>query len=121
MIDEAVSNPEPGSVVSPISAATADRPSVNGIPIPNLNAMARNTGISVTYLSRIFNGHRRPSMRMSNKIATHMGISLDDLYGMLSAIPQRPVQRSKRAIVVAAAAAATVRFKSKSKSKLKKR
>lgn len=41
--------------------------------------IARNTGIHVTFICKIFNGTRRPSLRTASKLAAYLGISIEEL------------------------------------------
>lgn len=44
-----------------------------------LGGIARGTGLHVTHLSKIFNGHRKPSLKAASKIAAYLGITLEKL------------------------------------------
>lgn len=48
-----------------------------------LGEISRMTGISMAHLSRIVNGKRTPSLRCANKIASYLGVSMDDLHADL--------------------------------------
>lgn len=50
---------------------------------PNLSALSRATGISLPHLSKIYSGQRTPSLPAANKMATVLGISIDELYARL--------------------------------------
>lgn len=58
----------------------------SGDPI-NLSEISRGTGISVTTLSRIFKGTRKPSLDKAKRIASHLQITLDDFITYLPAAP----------------------------------
>lgn len=45
--------------------------------------VARNTGIHVTHINRIFNGKRRPSLQTASKISTYLGCTLEELQAAL--------------------------------------
>jgi transcriptional regulator with XRE-family HTH domain len=44
-----------------------------------LTAIAQETGISLSHLSRIFSGKRQPSWENAQAIAASLGISTDEL------------------------------------------
>src|SRR5690349_6272730 len=46
--------------------------------------MARETGINVNYLSRIFNAKRTPSFKMAVRMATYLGVDLQQLVNVIS-------------------------------------
>jgi transcriptional regulator with XRE-family HTH domain len=45
-----------------------------------LGRLAAGTHLSDSYLSKIFNGHRTPSLSTAARIAANLGCSLDTLY-----------------------------------------
>jgi transcriptional regulator with XRE-family HTH domain len=50
---------------------------------PELTPIAEQTGLSVSYISRVFNGERIPRVHYFKKIADAMSISMDALYEKL--------------------------------------
>lgn len=44
----------------------------------NLSDVARGTGISVSHVSRIFNGLRTPSLDVAETIAKYLGVGLTE-------------------------------------------
>lgn len=52
------------------------------------SAIHRGTGLSLSHVSRMFNGHRMPSGDALNQVAGYLGVSLDELYRYLSSIQQ---------------------------------
>lgn len=48
-----------------------------------LGELGRKVGISVTHVSKIFSGDRRPSLPVAAKIAKYLGMSIDKFYGIL--------------------------------------
>lgn len=47
------------------------------------NEVARGTGYSPSYLSRVFRGLRNPSKKCSEALADFLGISVDNLFAIL--------------------------------------
>jgi len=45
-----------------------------------IHRLHRTTGISVSHISKIFNGRRLPSLVAAKKISSALGVSLDTLY-----------------------------------------
>lgn len=43
----------------------------------SIGQIARGTDLSRSHVSRIFNGHRVPSLRCSEKISAYIGVSMD--------------------------------------------
>ncbi len=41
--------------------------------------IARNTGLHVTHISKVFNGRRRPSLEAAGKISGYLGVTLEEL------------------------------------------
>ena len=52
--------------------------------IVSFTEIARATRLDTSYISRIFSGERRPSLRVASRIATYLGMSLDDFYARWS-------------------------------------
>lgn len=52
----------------------------------NRSEVARNTGLSPEFVSRVFSGQRCPSLRNARKIADALDCSLDSLYDALEMI-----------------------------------
>ena len=50
-----------------------------------INKLARAVKINPSHISRIFSGKKQPSHSLARKIATELGITLDELYEMLDA------------------------------------
>lgn len=71
------------TAVAAIVAATATRTIVD---VRNINRtrLATECGWSRTYISRILQGKRCPSLRRARIIADNLNISLDNLYYLLS-------------------------------------
>lgn len=72
-----------GAVIHSATMAVASNDDREELLKPNLSALARSTGISLPHLSKIYSGQRTPSLPYANKIATVLGISIDDLYARL--------------------------------------
>ena len=55
------------------------------VSIDNINRceIARQSGYTVSHVSRIFSGQRRPSLRCATKLARIMGLTLDDFQRLL--------------------------------------
>lgn len=52
----------------------------------NRTAMHRRTGISVSHISRVFNGVRMPSSEKLAEIAADLGVSMEALFDYLKTI-----------------------------------
>ena len=75
---KAVPQPGPELVIRipPKGGAWVDRAAC---PQVDLGATAANLGTSGSHLSYVINGRRRPSMRLAQRIAAMLGLSLDDI------------------------------------------
>lgn len=51
----------------------------------NLSAIARTTGITLSYVSRIFSGIRYPGVHVGRKIASALGMTVDAFFHALDA------------------------------------
>jgi transcriptional regulator with XRE-family HTH domain len=47
---------------------------------PDLTPIATKSGLSLSYISRVFSGDRIPRVHYFKKIADAMGLSMDTLY-----------------------------------------
>lgn len=56
---------------------------LGGKPI-NLSEISRETGLSVSFLSRIMAGTRDPSLATLKLLAEHLGYTLDELVNLIS-------------------------------------
>ena len=54
-----------------------------------LTQIAKDTGISVSYISRVFSGERIPRVHYFKRIADAMGLTLDQLYAKLKHFYER--------------------------------
>lgn len=45
----------------------------------NLTRLARQTGYSLSHLSRVFKGQTTPSVECLGALSTHLGVSMDEL------------------------------------------
>lgn len=52
----------------------------------NLSDLARGTGISVSHVSRIFNGLRTPSLDVAETIAKYLGVGLTEFTKFLGTL-----------------------------------
>lgn len=52
----------------------------------NLSDVARGTGISVSHVSRIFNGLRTPSLDVAETIAKYLGVGLTEFTKFLGTL-----------------------------------
>jgi transcriptional regulator with XRE-family HTH domain len=52
----------------------------------NLSDVARGTGISVSHVSRIFNGLRTPSLDVAETIAKYLGVGLTEFTKFLATV-----------------------------------
>ncbi len=52
-------------------------------PDKALTQIAWETGLSLSYISRVFNGKRIPRLHYAKLLANSLGISLDELWEML--------------------------------------
>lgn len=50
----------------------------------SLHTISTATGISVSHLSRVFRGERKPSMDVLTSIAAYLGITIDKLVAKLA-------------------------------------
>lgn len=65
---------------TPTGAGSHRRPApVQGAAPPSLRRLARETGLSLSHVSRVFSGKRQPSMRAARKIADALRIDIDSL------------------------------------------
>lgn len=51
-----------------------------------IGSIAHSTGLSASYVSRIFDGTRNPSLMTAERIADHLGISVGEFYAELQAV-----------------------------------
>jgi transcriptional regulator with XRE-family HTH domain len=51
-----------------------------------IGSIAQGTGLSASYVSRIFDGTRSPSMMAAERIASHLGISVGEFYSELQTV-----------------------------------
>ena len=49
----------------------------------NRAAVARATGVNISHISRILNGHSRPSFDLAKAMAGYLEISMDELYELI--------------------------------------
>jgi transcriptional regulator with XRE-family HTH domain len=75
-------------------------------PGTTLGALHRATGISISMLSKLFNGQRRPSLATAERIATSLGITLEKLSDGLVLARQEARDRRVRIARIRAAAEA---------------
>lgn len=52
-------------------------------------AIARATGYHVSYITRVFNGERRPSIDCLTAVSGYLGCSVDKLIAALQAVRKR--------------------------------
>jgi len=50
-----------------------------------LSDVSRSTGVSLSHVSRIMSGQRKPSLDVASKIAAYLGVSIEELMHMLDA------------------------------------
>jgi transcriptional regulator with XRE-family HTH domain len=48
-----------------------------------IGVLARRTGLSKAHISKIFNGARKPSLKVARRLSEALEISLDELYDHL--------------------------------------
>ncbi|MFE7311713.1 helix-turn-helix domain-containing protein [Streptomyces sp. NPDC057555] len=82
MTDDAVARELAG--VGPRLRAARERRGVT------LTMVSRATGISLSTLSRIENGRRKPNLELLLQLAKEYGVSLDELAGTVSATAEKP-------------------------------
>lgn len=46
--------------------------------------ISRDTGLSISFISKLFSGQRSPSMKTLNLLATYFGVSMDQLTTLLA-------------------------------------
>jgi hypothetical protein len=72
---------------SPTTGVVVDKPNSQTVQFAgksiNLSAISRDQGIDKSYLSRIFNGQRMPTMPYARKIAASMGMGLEEFLDAL--------------------------------------
>lgn len=56
----------------------------------NISAISRSTGIHVTHLSRVFSGHRIPTVDNVQKIAASLDLQLEDVVKYLAKKQENP-------------------------------
>jgi len=63
----------------------------------NLSAISRSQGIDPSHLSRIFSGRRNPSIKYARKIASALGLRLDEFLDALDGTKKKRKERSNAA------------------------
>ena len=58
---------------------------LNQYTYEGLADIAAATNLSISYISRIFSGHRKPSLGAAERIAEHLGMSVDRFCAELKA------------------------------------
>ena len=54
-------------------------------------AIAASAGVDLSHVSRIMTGERTPSLPVAQRIAKHLGVSLDNLADYLFSLHKEPV------------------------------
>lgn len=62
----------------------------------NQSAIARAQGLDQSYVSRIFNGQRTPSLQSAQKIAAMLGMTLDQFVEALATRKKELAERNER-------------------------
>lgn len=63
----------------------------------SLSIVHRGTGLSTTYLSRVGNGARTPSLGVAKTLATYFRISIDDLLDALEKVKKEKAANKAQA------------------------
>ena len=62
--------------------------------MPSCRTIGRGTGLSASYVHRVINGLREPSLGNASRIATYLNMSLDEFFANIRI--KRSISRSKR-------------------------
>lgn len=76
--------PVPGPVSGPVELSDGSV-TVRGTQ-HSYSEICRGTGLSLSHVSRIFNGLRMPSAKSLSSIAEFMGVDMADLYAQLASL-----------------------------------